>query len=193
MRRATRHPDRFAPPPTERRRRKWTPIISAFMEDRLDELRSIQRTGTRGRILSTLAASMLRTAGLSAQPEPVFDHVEPDPWYQDFAGRHGLELRTDAVYNPDFLLGDGSWLEVTLSENTAYKKLFRHGPQAPWLTVIWLDEDTGLHKGVCEAVDVPNAEVISIERFFADLEDRPGGAELIEKVRRLKALKGQIL
>jgi len=27
----------------------------------------------------------------------------------------------------------------------------------------------------------------------ADLEDRPGGARLIEKVRRLKALKGQIL
>jgi len=70
---------------------------------------------------------------------------------------------------------------------------FRYGRQAPCLTVVWLDDDTGLHKEVCEAVDVPNAEVISIERFFADLEDRPGGVRLIEKVRRLKALKGQIL
>ena len=193
MRKMIRHPDRFAPPSSERKRHKWKPIIAAFMEDRLDELRSIQRTGTRGRILSTLAASMLRTVGLSVRPEPVFNHVEPDPWYQDFAGRHGLKLRTDAIYNPDFLLDNGSWLEVTLSENTAYKKLLRYGHQTPCLTVIWLDEDTGLHKELCKAVDFPNAEVISLQRFFADLEDRPGGAGLVEKLKRLKALKGQIL
>ena len=57
---------------------------------------------------------------------------------------------------------NGTWLEVTLSENNTYKKLFHYGHQAPLLKILWLDEDTGLHKKVCKNVDFPNAEVISI-------------------------------
>lgn len=38
----------------------------------------------------------------------------------------------------------------------------------------------------------PNAEVMSVEGFYADLEDCPGGTELVEKIKRLKHLKGQV-
>ncbi|MEE9295619.1 MAG: hypothetical protein V3W34_11750 [Phycisphaerae bacterium] len=188
-----RRPDHFAPPPTERTRRKWELVISAFMENRLDELRSIQRTGARGRIFSALAGSMLRKLGMNGQPEPVFDHINPDSWYVDFASTHGLKLRTHEFYNPDFLLGDGTWLEITLSENEAYKKLLRYGHQAPRLLIVWLDEDAGLHKEVCKGVVFPNADVMSVDGFYADLEDRPGGTEFVETIKRLKHLKGQIL
>lgn len=163
------------------------------MENRFEELRSIQRTGARGRILAALVGSMLRMLGRNGQPEPVFDHISPDPWYLDFASTQGLKLRTHGFYNPDFLLDDGTWLEITLSENEAYKKLLRYGHQAPRLLIVWLDEDTGLHKEVCKGVVFPNAELMSVDGFYADLEERPGGTELVEKIKRLKHLKGQVL
>ena len=112
-------PNRFRSPVSQRSRRKWRLIIDAFTEDRLEELRSIQRSGARGRIFSVLVNTMLGMLRIGFQPEPIFDHVVPNPWYVDFAAKHGLKLRTHAFYNPDFLLEDGRWLEVTLSENEA--------------------------------------------------------------------------
>ena len=42
-----------------------------------------------------------------------------------------IKIRTHDFYNPDYILMNGTWLEVTLSENNTYKKLFRYGHQAP--------------------------------------------------------------
>jgi len=190
---AARIPDGFAPELTARRRRKWERIIAAFLEGRLDELQTIHRGGARGRIFSHLIETMLKTLGVAARKEPIFAHVDPDPWHVAFASSHGLRLRTYPYYNPDFILDDGDWLEVTVSENDAYKKLFIYGHQAPGLTVVWLDADSGLHREICRGVDFPNARIVNVEEFYGRLAERPGGSELIEKFILLKQLKGSVL
>ncbi len=184
-----RLPDRFAENPPERRRKKWERIILSFMQGDLDTLRSIQRTGARGRILFALVEEMLHVLGISYRPEPIFDHMPPNLWYVQFAQKHDLKLRTNSFYNPDFILKDGAWLEVTLSENSAYKKLFRYGHQAEELIVVCLDEDQGLHKSVCQRVAFPNARVERVQRFYDELRVN-GGEELVRKLDMLKELKG---
>jgi hypothetical protein len=91
------------------------------------------------------------------------------------------------------LLDDGSWVEATISENEACKKLFRYGHQAPRLTVIWLDEDKGMHKGICQDVRFPNAEVLRVDSFYSRLKEQEKGRELIERFECLKGLKGVVL
>ncbi|MFQ5639433.1 MAG: hypothetical protein ACE5IR_15720 [bacterium] len=172
---------------------KWNKIIRAFENDQIEDLLAIQRTGSRGRIFLTLVQDMLNILKICFKSEPVFKHKQPDPWYQDFTTRHGLKLRVHEFYNPDFLLEDGTWLEATLSENTAYKKLFRHGHQAQSLTVIWLDEDMGLHKQVCQGLSFPNALVRSVKHFYPQLRSDTRGAKIIDNLERLKSLKGIVL
>lgn len=162
------------------------------MEGRFDELKEIHRTGTRGRIFAVLVKDMLGILQIPNDSEPIFDHITPNTWYLDFALKHDLKIRTHDFYNPDYILANGNWLEITLSENTAYKKLFRYGHQTPLLKVLWLDEDTGLHKKVCEGVEFQNAQVINIKKYFSELENMPKGNVLINKFYQLKQLKGII-
>ena len=173
--------------------KKWVAIINAFMENRIDDLMSIHRSGSRGRILSHLVENMFDCLDLRYQSEPFFDHKAPNEWYVKFTKDSDVKLRTHDFYNPDFLLGDGSWLEVTLSENTAYKKLFRYGHQADFLRVIWLDEDNGLHKKVCQNIQVPNAEIVNIECYYDRLKQNQKGLEIINKFVQLKHLKGIVM
>ena len=135
-----RKPIGYASPPN-RHRKKWDAKLSAFLTDDLDALSKLQRSGTRGRIFSALVRRTFEAIGVDFEAEPLFESLAPTDWYRDFAERHGLKLVVDDHYNPDFLLGDGAWAEATLSENTAYKKLFRYGRQTPQLHVIWLDTD----------------------------------------------------
>lgn len=187
-----RMPDRYADSPPERHRRKWDRIILAFMEGDLDKLRLIQRTGSRGRIFYFLVEDMLQVLGILFRAEPIFDHIPPNPWYIEFAREHDLKLRENPFYNPDFFLENGGWLEVTLSENSAYKKVLRYGHQAKELIVLWLDEDQGLHKSVCQIEAFPNAKVQAVEFFYHELEMR-GRKDIIEKLILLKELKGILL
>ena len=133
-----REPTSFASP-SDRNRRKWHDIVSSFMAGDLDKLRTIQRTGARGRIFAMLIRWCFDELAIGYESEPVFPHVRPAEWYTTFATQHELKLATHDYYNPDFLLADGIWAEVTLSENTAFKKLFRYAHQAPRLLVVWLD------------------------------------------------------
>lgn len=162
------------------------------MERKIDELKKIHRTGTRGRIFAVLVGYMLKALQIKSEPEPIFDHVTPHKWYLDFAFENNLKIRTYEFYNPDYILSDGTWLEITLSENTAYKKLFQYGHQAPALNVLWLDEDTGLHKSICQGIEFPNALVINIQDYFPELAKVSGGNGLINKFHQLINLKGTI-
>ena len=49
-----RDPIRFSEPPTQKSKRKWDKIIDGFMDGRIDELKQIYRTVTRGRIFEVL-------------------------------------------------------------------------------------------------------------------------------------------
>ena len=187
-----RKPSQYADPIPERHQKKWDRIIQSFMQGDIDELKKIQRGGTRGRIFAALVKKMFEILQMQGEPEPVFDHVTPNAWYIEFAKVHDLKLRIHDYYNPDYLLPDGTWIEVTLSENTAYKKIFRYGHQAPALKVLRLDEDEGLHKQVCKDIVFPNASVQNIETYFLDLEHLSDGDELIGKFNQLKAMKGTI-
>jgi hypothetical protein len=178
---------------SKRHATKWQKIISAFMNNQLEELLSIHRGGSRGRIFHVLVAEMLKLLTIPFEPEPVFDHKEMNPWYRDFANQHNLKLRTHGFYNPDFLLNDGTWLEISLSENAAYQKLFRYGHQAPRLRMIWLDEDDGFHKRICKDIKFPNAEVVSVSDYYTQLSEQVEGKVLIDKFERLKKLKGILL
>lgn len=162
------------------------------MKGNIDELKKIHRTGTRGRIFAILVGHMLKALQIKSEPEPIFDHITPRKWYFDFALANNLKIRTYAFYNPDYMLSDGTWLEITLSENTAYKKLLQYGHQAPALNVFWLDEDTGLHKNLCEDIEFPNALVINTQDYFPELEKVYQGNDLINKFQQLKELKGII-
>ncbi|MFT5189923.1 MAG: hypothetical protein ACI957_002955 [Verrucomicrobiales bacterium] len=173
--------------------RKWERIISAFMTGDLDNLRILQRTGSRGRILEVLVQRCFDTLGISYEREPIFAHVPPSAWYADFAARHELKLVSDHRYNPDYVLADGTWVEVTLSENTAFKKLFRYGHQAPRLLVLWLDPDVGLHKQICEDVKFPNATINPISSYWQRLEATAHGAEVVRKLKALRELKHKIM
>jgi hypothetical protein len=177
----------------ERHRQKWDSILSVFLAGDWDRLSKLQRTGTRGRIFSTLVKRTFEAVGIDIKPEPVFESIAPAAWYREFAGRHGLKLRIDEQYNPDFLLADGTWAEATLSENTAYKKLFRYGHQAPRLQVIWLDIDDGLHQRLCEEVEFPNASVRPVDEYFPMLMEMNNGAEIVRQFESLRTLKGQVL
>jgi hypothetical protein len=188
-----RFPDRYADPPAQRHRKKWERIIGSFMSGDLESLRVFQRTGARGRVFRVLIEEMLSILEIRFRVEPIFDHISPHPWYEDFAGKHDLKLRTDSFYNPDFFFEDGTRLEVTLSENSAYKKVLRYGHQADELMVIWLEVDQGLHKTICQGVAFPNARVESVDLFFDELAGRAGGEELIRKFETLKRLKGIML
>jgi len=186
-------PDRYAKSSSPRLQKKWDIIINAFIEVRFNELKKIHRTGTRGRIFAVLINDMLKILKTQNESEPIFDHITPNKWYQDFVSKHDdIKIRTHKFYNPDYILQDGTWLEITLSENTAYKKLFRYGHQAPLLKVLWIDEDIGLHKKICESVEFPNAKVINIQKYFSKLEKLPGGYELINQFGALKKIKGII-
>ena len=176
-----------------RQARKWEPIISAFMDGDTDKLLAVQRGGVRGRIFQRLVGKALAALDPNTQAEPVFAPVEPDPWYVAFAREHELKLRLYPSYNPDFVLADGTWVEATLSENRAYQKLFIYGHQAPRLWVLWLDEDTGLHKSVCEGVSFPNAEVSSTENLFPKLWEHEQAMPLVAHFERLRDLKERLL
>lgn len=175
-----------------RHQKKWERIIRSFLVGDLESLRSSQRTGARVRLFRVLIEQLLQILEIPFRAEPIFDHISPHPWYREFAQTHELKLRTDSFYNPDFFLEDGTWLEVTLSENSAYKKVFRYGHQANELLVLWLDVDEGFHKTVCHGVAFPNAKVGSVERLHDDLAGRAGGVELVRKFETLKGLKGII-
>lgn len=188
-----REPIRFSEPPSHRNKNKWDKIIDTFMKGRIDELKQIYRNGSRGRIFEVLVKRSLDLLGQSYEPEPIFEHMEPDPWYVDLSNRHeDLKLKTTDFYNPDYLLPDGSWLEITLSENTAYKKLFRYGHQAPSLKVVWIDEDTGLHKTIFQDVEFPNASVQNIQAWFPKLLSLSNGKELVDHFIELKRIKNII-
>jgi len=188
-----RKPDGYADPIPLSRQKKWNPIITAFMKDQLEKLKEMYRTGTRGRIFAELVKNMLDILKIPNKPEPLFDHIGPNKGYLDFALKHDdIKIRTHKFYNPDYLFTDGTWLEVTLSENTAYKKLFRYGHQAPLLNVLLLDEDKGLHKKVCKNVEFPNAKVINVKQYFPKLRKTSRGKDLINRFQKLKNLKGII-
>lgn len=144
-----RWPDAYVRAEAGRKIQKWEKIISLFMENDLSELVLSHRTGARGQILLVPAQEAFRLLHMPFKVEPFFIHKKPNRWYVDFAGSHNIKLRTHDFYNPDLFFEDGTWAEITLSENTAYKKLFRYGHQADKLAVFWLDEDTGLHKEIC--------------------------------------------
>jgi hypothetical protein len=187
-----RLPDKYAQNTPERHRKKWEEILLSFMQGDLDRLSAIQRTGSRGRIFFALVDEMLRTLGIPYRAEPVFDAIPPNPWYAKFALEHDITLRTDVLYNPDFFIEDGIWLEVTLSENSAYKRLFKYGHQADRLNVLWLDVDQGFHKTICQGIAFPNAEVGRVDTFYSELKMK-GREDLVRKYERLKELKGIIL
>ena len=172
---------------------KWNKIIQAFENDQTGELLAVQRTGSRGRIFLKLVNEILDKLQIGHESEPVFDHKQPNSWYQDFAAKHKIKLKVHSYYNPDFLLEDGTWLEVTLSENTAYKKLMRYGHQAPKLMIIWLDEDDGLHKQVCQNRRFPQARITSIKHFYPQLNSDKEGMKIINDLERLKNFKGILL
>jgi hypothetical protein len=163
------------------------------MQGDVDLLRSLHRTGARGRIFARLIEDIWNVLEVSYRREPLFDHRAPDPWYVEFAERHEIKLRTHSFYNPDFVIDDGAWVETTLSENTAYAKFFRYGHQAPRLQVIWLDEDSGYHKSVCAAVAFPNARAVNVASLFPRIRECDAGGALIQKVILLKSLKGVVL
>jgi hypothetical protein len=186
-----REPSGIAMPP-ERHRRKWEKIVSAFLAGDWETLHAAQRTGARGRIFATLIQHCLEVLGIGYVREPVFAPVPASTWYIEFAARHGLKLRMDHNYNPDFLLEDGTWVEATLSENTAFKKLFRHGHQAPRLLVVWLDRDDGGHKRLCEEVEFPNASTRPVDWYYPQLEQTAKGRDVVEKLELLRNMKGEI-
>jgi hypothetical protein len=188
-----RLPDEYRKPISERSRKKWDKIISLFFESRLSDLALNHRTGTRGRILSVLALKVFNIMQIPFNAEPIFYHTEPNRWYTEFTQKHEIKLRTHDFYNPDLFLEDGTWVEITLSENTAYQKLFRYGHQAENLLLLWLDNDDGFHKKTCRHIRFPNARIESIERFDAQLKKTPNGLEIIDKIEVLKDLKGTIL
>lgn len=188
-----RKPDRYTEDPPARHRKKWERIILSFMAGDLDNLRLFQGTGARGRLFRFLIEQMLPIVEIPFRTEPIFDHMLLHSWYEEFARSHDLKLRTDSFYNPDFFLEDGTWLEVTVSENSAYKKVFRYGHQAGRLMVLWLDVDRGLHKTVCKGVAFPNARVETVQFFYDELAGRAGGVALIRTFETLKELKGCIL
>ena len=122
-----------------------------------------------------MVKDILKNLKIPNEPEPIFNHIKPNKWYLDFASEHDdIKIRTHDFYNPDYIFQDGTWLEITLSENTAYKKLFRYGHQTPAVKVIWIDEDTGFYKKVCESIEFSNAKVINIQKYFTKLEKLPG-------------------
>lgn len=160
------------------------------MDGRIDELKNIYRTGARGRIFEVLIKISLDSIKIDYESEPIFEHVKPNQWYLDFASNHeDIKIRTHDFYNPDYVLSDGTWLEVTLSENTAYKKVFRYGHQSPALKVVWLDKDSGLHEKVCKNIKFPNAKVVSGQSFFSELNMISGGNELLNRFIELRNLK----
>ena len=191
--RSIRRPDAYAVQGSERTSKKWKKILCLFMQNDVAQLTLAHRTGARGRILSVLAQEAFRLIEIPFKAEPVFLHKMPNSWYVDFAETHNLKLRTHDFYNPDLFFDDGTWVEITLSENSAYKKLFRYGHQADQMAVYWLDEDTGLHKNTCRTVRFPNARVASFESLYPRLQTVVGGPELIEGLMLLKGLKGTIL
>lgn len=189
----TRLPDRYGEYPPKRHQKKWDEIILAFTKGDLSRLLIIQRTGARGHIFYGLVKEMLEILRISFRPEPVFEHIHPDPWYVDFARKHDLTTRIHSFYNPDFFLEDGTWLEATLSENTAYKKLFRYGHQADKLLLLWLDPDEGLHSSLCREVSFPNAKIKSVRSFYDELGKTVRGEELVGKFELLAELRGTLL
>ncbi len=142
-----RQPDGYREFDSQRSIRKWNKVVTLFYGERIDELKQICRHGGRGRIFSALVLDLFKMLSISYKQEPVFKCVEPHGWYVRFAEGNGIKLRTHDFYNPDFILEDGTWVEITLSENTAYKKLFRYGYQADKLLVFWLDNDSGGKRG----------------------------------------------
>ena len=178
---------------SERSQKKWNRILSFFFEDKLDELIANQRTGVRGRILSALVLKIFDIIGVQYKAEPIFTEIDSSPFYKVFAMNNDIKLRTHQFYNPDILLEDGTWIEITLSENTAYKKLFRYGHQADSLLVLWLDEDDGYHKEMCKSVEFPNAEVVCVDSLYKQIDNSQEGRKLIEQMMLLKKMKGTIL
>ncbi len=92
MNNLSRRPSRFAEPIPEKNRKKWDRIITAFMEDQFNELMSNHRTGSRGRIFLHLVRLALEQTGATFLPEPMFDHVRPNPWYDSFAAENEIKL-----------------------------------------------------------------------------------------------------
>jgi len=187
-----RFPDDYGEPLGISQEKKWKKIISLFLENKLDELGQKHRTGARGRILSVLSLNIFDILQIPYESEPIFYHVEPNPWYIEFAKHHDIKIRTHDFYNPDLFLEDGTWVEITLSENTAYQKLFRYGHQADNLVIYWLDKDEGYHKKICQNVRFPNVEIKSIECFNPHLQKTSKGQELVNYLKILKRLKGII-
>ena len=188
-----RTPDKYKESISNRKSKKWKKIITLFKENKLDYLALNHRTGARGRILSVLSLDIFSKLQIPFKSEPIFYHQEPNEWYIEFAKQHDIKLRTHDFYNPDIFLENGTWVEITLSENTAYQKLFRYGHQADNLLIFWLDKDDGYHKKICQNIRFPNAKTNSIECFNAQLEKVSSGLEIIKKLKTLKKLKGTIL
>ncbi len=141
-------------------------------------------------IFEVLIKNSLDSIKIDYEPEPIFEHIKPNQWYLDFASNHeDIKIMIHDFYNPDYVLSNGTRLEVTLSENTAYKKVFRYGHQTPALKIVWLDKDSGLHEKVCKNIKFPNVQVVNAQGGFSELKMIPGGNELLDQFIELKNLK----
>ena len=188
-----RQPDEYRELISARSNRKWGKIIELFLQKRVKELALSHKSGTRGRIFEFLALELFQKKQIRYKSEPIFNHIEPNNWYINFTEKHNIKLRKHDFYNSDMFLEDGTWVEITLSENTAYKKLFRYGHQAENLLVLWLDVDNGLHKKICQPLNFPNAEVKSIENFGTLSENTPEELEVYNYLKLLKNIRKKIL
>jgi hypothetical protein len=56
-----------------------------------------------------------------------------------------------------------------------------------------LNEDEGLHKSISKDIKLPNAEVVNVNDYYTQLSERVDRKVLIEKLERLKKLKGILL
>ena len=80
-----RLPDEYRESLSQKNIKKWNKIIGLFLENRLNDLALNHRSGTRGRILSTLVLELFKIIQIPFKPEPIFYGIKPNGWYTPMA------------------------------------------------------------------------------------------------------------
>ena len=142
----------------------WDNIIDDFFSGRYRVIERNPRNGLRGRLFQELVKKLLVYDGFTFQHEVTFD---PKPIDSDFKKKaisidESINVNQKG-YTIDFVLGNGTWIEVTLNIHTAHEKPLKYAHQCEKLVVLYIDKTTKRRVGNV----FNNVKIISVFKFFS--------------------------
>lgn len=142
----------------------WSTPIDAFLKGQYQFCINNGRYGLRGRIFAKIVELLLIYDNVPFESEISFHPKQIPMKFIEIARKYNINLKTrKELYRIDFLINNDIWLEVTLNNQEAHKKILKYAHQCKQLIVLYLEQKSSF----CYQRNVfPNAKVMLVDEYF---------------------------